>query len=295
MTKDILVCSGFPAHWRQIDAPVKFSDWRAEGVDIPYIFLITGRCGSTHLTSMLTKSRACGEPIEYFNELYLPNFPEARMAKCLREYIVYLVRSRSGNHRFGFTIDYWRWEVLQRLVDVEALFSLESSVFFLMTRQDMVAQAHSFAVARATGIWHEYTDAPSSKPQDYRPSDGEILRELALIACAETGFARYLTQSGRQAMRMTYEQLTQDAGGVLRRIGERLALEPRWVDTFASTKSSVRRLKYAREAQIESFKGRFAKELAFINQHRTDFSFEDFRHSVLESCGVDVAIWSTGA
>jgi LPS sulfotransferase NodH len=290
MTSDMLVRSGFPAHWRQVDAsPLRSFDWGAEGVDIPYVILVTGRCGSTHLTSMLTKSRACGEPLEYFNEVYLPNFPEAGMAKCLEEYIVYLVRERSGNRRFGLKIDHWRWEVLQSLVDVEGLLPPEKAVLFLMTRQDIVAQAHSFAVARATNIWHEYADAMPSKPQEYMPADSEILREIALIAYAETQLSRYLERSGRSAKRLTYEQLIQDPEGLLRRIAEELALAPTWRDKLAAMASSVRKLNYARrEEQIESFKRRSAQELTFLDTCRGDFPYEAFRDLVLDVRGVDI-------
>lgn len=288
---DMLVRDGFPMHWRQADAATLCSlDWGAEGVDIPYVIFVTGRCGSTHLASMLTESRACGEPIEYFNELYLPKFPEAGMAKCFEEYIVAVVRARSSNRRFGFKIDHWRWEVLQSLIDVEGLLPREKAVLFLMTRQDIVAQAHSFAVARATNIWHEYADAPLSKPQEYVPTDREILGEMALIARAETGLSRYLKRSGRSAMRLTYEQLTDDPEGLLRRIGESLGLAPVWLDKSAAMVSSVRRLNYARrEEQIEGFKRRLVRELTFLDSWREDFPYEAFRHLVLELRGIDIA------
>ena len=88
MTSNVSPRNGFPAHWRQPDAdPLCSIDWRTEGVDMPYVFLITGRCGSTHLASLLTESRACGEPSEYFNPDWMPNFPEAGTARSLAEYI----------------------------------------------------------------------------------------------------------------------------------------------------------------------------------------------------------------
>ena len=56
-------------------------------------------------------------------------------------------------------------------------------------------------------------------------------------------------------MRLTYEQLMQDPEGLLRRIGERLALEPRWLDKLAVAVSRVRRNEYVRrEEQIEGLK-----------------------------------------
>src|SRR5262245_29222624 len=98
MTSNPSASNAFPARWRQHDAgsPVTI-DWRVEGIDIPYVFLISGRCGSTHLARLLTESRACGEPSEYFNPDWMPSFPEAEMANSLGEYILYLVRARSGN------------------------------------------------------------------------------------------------------------------------------------------------------------------------------------------------------
>ena len=285
---------GFPAHWRQLDpSSLRSFDWRVEGIDIPYVFLISGRCGSTHLASLLTDSRVCGEPSEYFNPDWMANFPEVGAANDLGEYIRYLVRARSGNRRFGFKIDHWRWEVLQSLIEVEQLFPVAQSVFFLMTRQDIVAQAHSFAVARATNIWHEYADAQSSTPRDYVPTDDEILREMSLIALAETGLSRYLERTGRSAMRLTYEELRQDPEGLLRRVGERLALEPDWLGKLSVVTSRIQRHEYARRDElIEGLKSRLAHELAFLDTWRDNFRYEEFKRLVLERRGLDLERWS---
>jgi LPS sulfotransferase NodH len=293
MTSDVSPRDGFPPHWRQLGARSLCSlDWQTESVDIPYVFLISGRCGSTHLASLLTESRACGQPSEYFNPDWMPNFPEARMANSLGEYIHYLVRARSSNRRFGFKIDHWRWEVLRSVVDVEQLFPVAKSVFFFMTRQDIVAQAHSFAVARATNIWHEYAGASSLKSQDYIPTDDEILWEMSLIAHAETGLSRYLERSGRPAMRLTYEQLMEDQEGLLWRVGKRLALEPGWLDKLAVVVPRVRRHEYTRrEEQIEGLKRRLARELAFLDTCRHDFRYEEFNRLVLEMRGLDLRTW----
>ena len=293
MTSNPAPSNSFPAHWRQLDAgSPRFVDWGAEGVDIPYVFLITGRCGSTHLASLLTESGACGEPSEYFNPDWIPNFPEAVVANDLGEYILYLVRARSGNRRFGIKIDHWRWEVLRSLIDVEQLFPVANSVFFLMTRQDIVAQAHSFAVARATNIWHAYADARSMKPQGHIPTDDEVLREMSLIARSETGLSLYLERSGRTAMRLTYEQLMRDPEGVLRSVGKSLALEPSWLDRLAVAVSRIRRHEYAgREEQIEQLRGRLAQEVAFLDSCRNNFDYEEFNRLVLELRGLDLGRW----
>lgn len=292
MKSDQLVRSGFPTHWRIDDAPVRYFDWRVAEVDIPYVLLVTGRCGSEHLVSMLTSSGGCGEPLEYFNEDGLANFPEAAAATCLEEYIGHIARRRSRNRRFGFKIDHWRWKALQALVDVEALFPRGRSVFLLMTRQDIVAQAYSFAVARATTIWHERVGSPPVKAQVYVPADREILQELALIARGETGLSRYLKRSGRLALRFSYEQLLQDPQSVLRRIGGALALEPASLDKLAASVSTQRQLQYEkRDEHIESFRLRFARELAFLDSCRGRFPYKAFRGLVLESRGIDVGTW----
>jgi len=261
--RDALVRSGFPAHWETIDrADAGRFNWQSAGVDLPYVILITGRCGSTHLASMLAASGACGEPMEYFNEMYLPGLPEAASAGSVGEYIGHLARSRSSNRRFGMKIDHWRWERLRAFVDVEMLFPHGRSAFFLMTRDDMVVQAYSFATARATGIWHEHAGAPVSSERSYAPSDAELLRELTLIALGETGLARYLEQSKRPALRLTYENLMSDPEGVLRQIGQALAVGPITRDVPASTRSNVRRISYARrDERIMDFKTRFASEI----------------------------------
>lgn len=290
---DALARSGFPAHWQHVDrADAGRLNWQAEGVDLPYVILITGRCGSTHLASMLAASGACGQPMEYFNEIYLPDLVEATRARSIGDYIANLARSRSSNRRFGMKIDHWRWERLRTFVDVEALFPQGRSTFFLMTRDDIVAQAYSFATARATGIWHEHAKATVSNERSYLPSDAELLREMTLIALGETGLSRYLKESQRSALRLTYENLMSDTEGVLRRVGEALAVGTiRWVRP-APTLSNVRRISYARrDERMMDFKTRFASEIEFLMMRRQDFPYDAFRTRVLKTHGVDVGAW----
>jgi len=267
-------------------------NWQAEGVDLPYVILITGRCGSTHLASMLAASGACGQPMEYFNEMYVPDLEEAAGAGSIGEYIANLARSRSSNRRFGVKIDHWRWERLRTFVDVETLFPRGRSAFFMMTRDDIVAQAYSFATARATGIWHEHAGAPVPNERSYAPSDAELLRELTLIALGETGLSRYLAQSQRPALRLTYEGLMRDTEGVLRRIGEVLAVGTiRW-ERPAPTLSNVRPISYSRrDERITEFKSRFSTEIEFLVKRRQDFPYDAFRTLVLKTHGIDVAAW----
>jgi len=290
---DALVRSGFPAHWKPMDrADAARLDWRAEGIDLPYVILITGRCGSTHLASMLAASGACGQPMEYFNEMYVPDLEEAARAHSIGEYIVHLARSRSSNGRFGMKIDHWRWERLRTFVDVDALFPRGRSAFFLMTRENIVAQAYSFATARATGIWHDHAEAPASSERSYLPSDAELLRELTLIALGESGLLRYLEESRRPAMRLTYEALMRDTEGVLRQVGEALGVGTvRW-NRPAPTLSNVRRINYSRrDERMMEFRTRFASEIEFLAKRRQDFPYDAFRADVLKARGIDVAAW----
>ena len=230
--------------------------------------------------------------MEYFNETYIPDLDEAARARSIGEYIAHLARSRSSNRRFGLKIDHWRWQRLRSFVDVEALFPHGRSAFFLMTREDIVAQAYSFATARATRIWHEHTEAPVSNERSYVPSDAELLREMTLIALGETGLARYLQESQRPVLRLTYENLMSETEGVLRQIGEALAVGAiRW-DRPAPTLSSVRRINYSRrDERIMDFKTRFASEIEFVVRRRQDFPYAVCRTLVLKTHGIDVAAW----
>jgi len=287
-----LVRSGFPAHWGtpDLDALARF-DWRNVGVELPYVILVTGRCGSTHLASLLARSGTCGEPLEYFNEIYLPDFPEARAADSLDDYIRRIARSRSSNGRFGLKIDHWRWDALRAMLDAESLFPHDRSAFFLMTRRDMVAQAYSFAAARATQKWHDYGDSPATK-RSHVPSDDEMLRELTLIALAETGLSRYVEGTNRPALRLNYEQLLADPAEVLKSIGRALQVDD--LSHRAGARSGVRPLEYRRRGKhMTKFRRRFADALAFLEAHREDFPFAEFRAQILEAHGIDVAEWPT--
>ena len=115
---------------------------------------------------------------------------------------------------------------------------------------------------------------------------------MSLIASGETGLSRYLEESRRPALRLTYENLMLDTEGVLRRIGEALAVGTiRW-DRPAPTLSNVRPISYSRrDERMMEFKSRFASEIEFLLKRRQEFPYDDFRTLVLKTHGIDVAEW----
>ena len=83
-----------------------------------------------------------------------------------------------------------------------------------------------------------------------------------------------------------------DTEGVLREIGEALAVGTiRW-DRPAPALSGVRRINYSRrDEQITDFKTRFASEIDFLESRRRDFPYDAFRTLILKAHGIDVAAW----
>jgi len=269
-----------------VDAWKEF-DWHAAGVEKTYIILVTGRCGSTHLAELLKSTHLCGEPSEYFNELYLPHYAEAAKAADLRDYIRRIAASYSSNGCFGFKIDYWRLEALRSLVDFDALFPSSATTHFLMTRQDIVSQAYSFAVARATGNWHETSEATTER--EYLPEDREIWLELLLIAAGESGLAHALSSSRRTAIRLTYEEMVQDRQGIVGKVLDALRIEHETIVMPDARKGEVRQIAYkARDAHVSEFRTKYVDAIAVLEEQRECLSWQNMTAKLEAEYGITV-------
>ena len=276
------ITAGFPEHWQPSARAGGAVDWGAAGVSKKYVLLITGRCGSTNLAELLGGRRICGQPAEYFNELYVSEYPEAQASRNLLGYISNLAATRNAGGIFGFKIDFWRLEALDRLVDFDALFPSSDTRLFVMTRRDIVAQAYSFAVARATGQWHE-VGGTGGGVREHVPDDGALWREALLIASAETGLAGFLRARGRSAEALCYEDLLAGPDAMLSRIFGALAVEGAGADqssgyqsVLPSTKGPVRKIRYSsRDDQIKTFRSRYGTLLADLEQQRHCLSWHE--------------------
>ena len=196
--------------------PLRAFDWERSGVAQSYVIFFTGRCGSTLLTHLLAASGLCGNPDELFNEERMVDLARELGAADFPAYFRAVVRHTVTNRRFGFEIDPYRFEQLRELVSFPDIFPPRRTVFFWMTRRDIVSQAWSYAKAKQTGLWHRFADGSEKRLARLDPDTDDAIsdvawwREIVVMLKGERLVEDFFTAARITPYRLDYEMLVTD-------------------------------------------------------------------------------------
>lgn len=184
-------------------------NWDQYGVCSPYIIFITGRCGSTLLTNLIKDTHLAGAPEEYFNESMITRLNKNFKARTITSYLRQAAEKDAVRGSFGLEIDWSRFRQLVRFIDFSAIFPTKRTRFFYMTRRDILAQAWSFATAKAKGVWHQYSDRLNDMIHPDPPAlmDQTIWSEIMLLLEAEMQMERFFSRNKIKPIRIDYEGL----------------------------------------------------------------------------------------
>ena len=153
----------------------------------------------------------CGAPHEFFNETSLPFYNRTIGATTFNKYFLGIVRNHSFGGRFGFKINVDRFDNLKSIIDLKSLLPRKAPTYFWMTREDIIAQAFSFARAKKTGHWHDYTTHSVGQPSDtLKLAYADLWREVLLIVRQERAFLDFARESDISPIALNYEQMVSD-------------------------------------------------------------------------------------
>lgn len=263
-------------------------DWDALGVRVPYVVLMTGRCGSTWLMHLLRDTGLVGTPHEFFNEGGIPHFNAPIGARDAVGYLAGLAGRHAASGRFGFEIDVWRFFQLVPHIDVARCFPAGRGVVFWMTRRDILAQAYSFAAAKANGRWHVFAGAGTGAPAapHAEPEDAAIWQEIHRILLREQRMEGYLRAEGIAAHPLAYEDLVADRRMVLARVLDLLGVPPEAaIATTTATADRTERIRYD---------GKHEFLCRFAHRHRALFERVVAERSVLDPADLARALGAAG-
>ena len=103
------------------------------------------------------------------------------------------------------------------------------TLFLHLTRRDKVEQSVSYVKARQTGLWHAAPDGTElerlSPPQEPAYDAGEIRARFEEVTAYDRDWERWFATEKIDPLRVTYESLSTDPTGTLRRILDRLGLD----------------------------------------------------------------------
>lgn len=215
---------------------------------VGYILCTSPRSGSTLLCGLLAATGRAGDPDSHFHQpslaAWLADYDLRRDdfadedAALSAVFAAALARGRGGTDVFGMRLQQHSFEFfntqLARLYpgrdsDVARLrAAFGDTVFIHLTRDDKLAQAISFIKASQTGLWHRARDGSelerlsSPKPPVY--DAGLIAAQIAEFEAAEVQWLRWFATEGITPLRLRYEDLAADPGGVLAQVLAALSL-----------------------------------------------------------------------
>ena len=165
------------------------------------------------------------------------------------------------------------------------MFPNDKTTFFYMTRRDIVAQASSYATAKATGVWHHF----SNKPRSAATSQGSVLtdesiwREIILLLEAEMQMEGFFTRRAIDPIRIDYEMLIASRRDVLATVLLNIGCD---VESIIATASQIvdRTDKMPGDyfAQLLAFRRRYAGLLADVQRARGS-NYNAVRQSLRQS------------
>jgi LPS sulfotransferase NodH len=268
--------------------PLKEFDWARSGVALPYVVFITGRCGSTLLTHLLAGSGLCGNPDEFFNEERIAELATGWGTTDFPGYFRAVVRHSVTNRRFGFEIDPFRFEQLRKLVSFLDLFPPRRTVYFSMTRRDIVGQGWSFAKAKKTGLWQRFADGSEKRLEvlgglgGAAINDTEWWREIVLTLMAERIMEDYFAAARITPYRLDYEMLVADRRRVVVSVLQALSCgSEEIVRHLGALSDHTERNHYDDwdRAMVE-FCDRYRSELRYVERHRNDVDIDGLRQDL---------------
>jgi LPS sulfotransferase NodH len=245
-------------------------DWDAHGVTNPYVIFMTGRCGSTWLTTVLKNTGLAGHPLEYFNGDIAQR--EVRGAVGLEQYFASVVERDTREGRFGLEIDAVRMQQVEPLLDWNGVFPPDRVATFFLHRRDILAQAWSWVAAAKTGIWHLRANKNFVQvPKDTTPpTHAELAAEIVRIRKGEEYLEAFFDRSGYAPFYLDYEllmtELATEVATILRLLGwdeERIAAAP------IAEQGATSKLSYSeRHAVLADFNHRYRDVMAQVRRDR---------------------------
>lgn len=201
-----------------------------------YVLCGTPRTGSTLLCSLLASTGVLGRPESYFRE---PG--EARLAmrfnlpvtgERVRDYRAFVgaVRNAASTDNGVFAARIM-WGSLERVRKGLDEYSSESDVavlertfgrlaFIHLVRDDVVAQAVSWARAEQTGYWQQGDPSASSPKPDLR----QLTDLLETIREHDANWRSWFASNGIEPHRLTYDELVQQPRRSVRRIADHVQI-----------------------------------------------------------------------
>ncbi len=236
------------------------------------IIASTGRSGSHMLGHTLHKTNKFGFPLEYANPRNLAKWKEILGTSSNLETIKKIQQRRtSPNGVFSIKIHYEHIIEFGGFNNIKELFP--DAFYILLSRENVLKQAISYAMACETGVWISGMDPADSNPKyNYNLIDQSLRR----IILDNSSWRYTLASNGMPHSEMTFEEISRDINKAIEKISKfmNISIDTSEIPNKAATKKQSNQLntewekKYLAEHQNKeliliknSFKSRIKKLL----------------------------------
>jgi LPS sulfotransferase NodH len=178
---------------------------------VSFVFLcFTNRSGSNYLAELLASGGAYNRASEMLNWPAVLEISKRRKHERFQEFFAGLARRRQKSGCFIIKAALQHLDILTRAGVLDQVAG--RSQFVMIERNDVLAQAISFAIAFATGAFSSAAEG-SARPQDIAYSRETIDRHIQAIAQSRQQFSLFFGRNGIVPVRMLYERLIADPEG----------------------------------------------------------------------------------
>ncbi len=211
-----------------------------------YFICADARTGSSLLAATLRLTEVAGKPFEYFGEAEIDKpwlreelrVPESVPFTGFRDWRDYIVKAGSElGGTFAATVHWFQWshaistfrdETAPQISDTAVLRAYFPQLRLVwLRRENIVAQAISHYVAITTNVWsrrHGYTP-PGGRTDHLAPYDfDKIDWQVKSALVADIGWRKTLADARDITLEISYEQISADLEGTVRRVLERVGI-----------------------------------------------------------------------
>lgn len=223
-----------------------------------YLIAITPRSGSSYLCDVMTKAKLFGAPGEALAQEFIPNIAKRIPGRTPDEYLRNFIRAKaSRNGVAGIKASWFQFNnFVESMANREYLAGFK---FIYLTRRDLASQAVSLYKATATSVFHtniKHRKEALKKLTALEYDFHEIEKWYDHIVCQERGWQAYFLEHRIFPLCVSYEDIDEDALGVMRRIASYIGVRPGKVvlpeDASVFKKvSDIRNQKWARRFILE--------------------------------------------
>jgi len=179
--------------------------------DVTWVFLcFVNRSGSNYLAEILASSDQYNRATEILNYPQVLDTSKRRGFTRFQDFLAHIVTRQQQSGHYFLKAALQHLEILARAGVLDQIAG--RSRFIMLERNDVLAQAISFAIAFKTRAFSSEEEG-SASPQDLDFSRETIDRHLDSIAMSRQQFAKFFGRNGIVPVPITYERLVCDPEG----------------------------------------------------------------------------------